>query len=69
MPEKADDAGGLSPIKEENAFRRNSDRRASGCFIKNSYYISQKTLPRERQWGFAENRCKNADKKDRIALF
>ena len=39
MPKKADDAGGLSPTKEENAFRYDLDRRESGCSINNQYEV------------------------------
>ena len=40
MPEKADDAAGLSPSKEDNAFWRNSDRKEGEIFIKRLYQTS-----------------------------
>ena len=40
MPEKADDAAGLSPSKEDNAFWRNSDRKEGEVFIKRLYQTS-----------------------------
>ena len=42
MPEKADDAAGLSPSKEDNAFWRNSDRKEGEIFIKRLYQTSPK---------------------------
>ncbi len=37
MPKKADDAGGLSPIKEENEFWRDLGRKELKILIKNLY--------------------------------
>ncbi len=40
MPEKTEDADGLAPIKDDNAFWNNSGRKQFVSFIKKQYYIT-----------------------------
>ena len=40
MPEKADDAAGLSPSKEDNAFWRNLDQKEWKILIRFSYQVA-----------------------------